>query len=76
MPCQTVAAPVATNKALRYRQRAAHVVELRVVEGAVAEPEGYLTADDSLALAGLRDLPPRSVPRVASLLPTWPDRPG
>ena len=50
---------IATNKALRYRQRAAHVVELQVVEGAVAEPRGP-TADDSLALwQAVRDLPPR-----------------
>jgi RNA polymerase sigma factor (sigma-70 family) len=50
---------IATNKALRYRQRAAHVVDLQVVEGAVAEPRGP-TADDSLALwQAVRDLPPR-----------------
>ena len=50
---------IATNKALRYRQRAARVVELQVVEGAVAEPRGP-TADDSLALwQAVRDLPPR-----------------
>ena len=50
---------IATNKALRYRQRAAHVVELEVVEGAVAEPRGP-TTDDSLALwQAVRDLPPR-----------------
>ena len=40
---------IATNKALRDRQRAARVVELQVVEVAVAEPRGP-TADDSLAL--------------------------
>ena len=56
---------IATNKALRYRQRAAHVVDLQVVEGAIAEPRGP-TADDSLALwQAVRDLPPRSVPRSA-----------
>jgi RNA polymerase sigma factor (sigma-70 family) len=50
---------IATNKALRYRQRAAHVVDLQVVEGAVAEPRGP-TADDSLALwHAVRGLPPR-----------------
>jgi RNA polymerase sigma factor (sigma-70 family) len=50
---------IATNKALRYRQRAARVVDLQVVEGAVAEPRGP-TADDSLALwQAVRDLPPR-----------------
>src|SRR5262245_811208 len=50
---------IATNKALRYRQRAAHVVELQVVEGAVAEPRGP-SADDSLVLwQAVRDLPPR-----------------
>src|SRR4026208_1663201 len=31
---------IATNKALRYRQRAAHVVEPQVVEGAPAAPTG------------------------------------
>src|SRR6185369_5460562 len=36
---------IATNKALRYRQRAAHVVELQVVEEAVAEPRGPTAAD-------------------------------
>jgi RNA polymerase sigma-70 factor (ECF subfamily) len=50
---------IATNKALRYRQRATRVVELEVVEGTVAEPRGP-TADDSLALwQAVRDLPPR-----------------
>ena len=50
---------IATNKALRYRQRAAHVVELEVVEGAIAEHSGP-TADDSMALwQAVRDLPPR-----------------
>jgi RNA polymerase sigma-70 factor (ECF subfamily) len=50
---------IATNKALRYRQRAARVVELQLVEGAVAEHQGP-TADDSLALwQAVRDLPPR-----------------
>jgi RNA polymerase sigma factor (sigma-70 family) len=50
---------IATNKALRYRQRGARVVELEVVEGAVAEHRGP-TADDSLALwQAVRDLPPR-----------------
>ena len=50
---------IATNKALRYRQRAARVVELQLVDGAVAEQSGP-TADDSLALwQAVRDLPPR-----------------
>jgi len=50
---------IATNKALRYRQRAARVVELEVVEGAVAQHAGP-TADDSMALwQAVRDLPPR-----------------
>src|SRR5262245_44606359 len=50
---------IATNKALRYRQRAAHVVDLVVIEGAVAEPGGP-TVDDSLALwQAVHDLPPR-----------------
>src|SRR4026208_838870 len=31
---------IATNKALRYRQRAAHVVDPQVVEGAPAAPTG------------------------------------
>ena len=56
---------IATNKALRYRQRAAHVVDLQVVEGAVAEPRGP-TADDSVALwQAVRDLLPRMLPRSA-----------
>ena len=50
---------IATNKALRFRQRVARVVELENVDGAVAEPTGP-TADDSLALwRAVRDLPPR-----------------
>ena len=50
---------IATNKALRYRHRAARVVELKVVEDVVAEHRG-LTADDSLTLwEAVRDLPPR-----------------
>jgi RNA polymerase sigma factor (sigma-70 family) len=50
---------IATNKALRYRQRAAHVVELEVVERAVAA-DTRPTADDSLALwQAVHDLPPR-----------------
>jgi RNA polymerase sigma factor (sigma-70 family) len=50
---------IATNKALRHRQRAARVVELQLVEGTVAEHKGP-TADDSLALwEAVRDLPPR-----------------
>jgi RNA polymerase sigma-70 factor (ECF subfamily) len=50
---------IATNKALRHRQRAARIVELEVVEGAVVEPRGP-TADDSLALwQAVRGLPPR-----------------
>src|SRR6478736_1666002 len=50
---------IATNMALRYRQRAANVVELQVAEEAVAEHRGP-TADDSVALwQAVRDLPPR-----------------
>ena len=50
---------IATNRALRYRQRAARVVELEVVEGAVAD-DTRPTADDSLALwQAVHDLPPR-----------------
>jgi len=50
---------IATNKALRYRVRAARVVELQVVEGVAAERRGP-PADDSLALwQAVRDLPPR-----------------
>lgn len=50
---------IATNKALRYRQRAARVVELEVADGAVAEHKGP-SADDSLALwQAVSDLPPR-----------------
>ena len=50
---------IATNKALRYRQRAARVVELDRRARRVAETSGP-TADDSLALwQAVRDLPPR-----------------
>ena len=50
---------IATNRALRYRQRAARVVELEVVEGAIAE-DARPTADDSMALwQAVHDLPPR-----------------
>ena len=50
---------IATNRALRYRQRAARVLELEVVDGAVAEHTGP-SAEDSLALwQAVRDLPPR-----------------
>jgi RNA polymerase sigma-70 factor (ECF subfamily) len=50
---------IATNKALRYRDRSARVVELQVVED-VAAPQRGATADDSLALwQAVRDLPPR-----------------
>ena len=50
---------IATNKALRYRQRAARIVELDVVDGVPAETRGP-SADDSLALwQAVRDLPPR-----------------
>ena len=50
---------IATNKALRQRQRAARIVKLDVVDGAVAEIGGP-TADDSMALwQAVRDLPPR-----------------
>lgn len=50
---------IATNKALRYRDRAGRVVELEIVEGVAAEHRGP-TADDSLTLwQAVRDLPPR-----------------
>ncbi len=50
---------IATNRALRYRQRAARIVELEVVLGAVADVRGP-AADDSVALwQAVRDLPPR-----------------
>ena len=50
---------IATNKALRYRQRAARIVELEIVDGAVAEHTGP-SADDTVTLwQAVRDLPPR-----------------
>jgi RNA polymerase sigma factor (sigma-70 family) len=50
---------IATNKALRHRQRAARVVELDVVQGVAAETRGP-AADESMALwQAVRDLPPR-----------------
>jgi len=50
---------IATNKALRYRQRAARIVELDVVQGVAAETRGP-TADESMALwQAVRTLPPR-----------------
>ncbi len=50
---------IATNKALRSRQRAARIVELDVVESIAAEPRGP-GADDSMALwQAVKDLPPR-----------------
>jgi RNA polymerase sigma-70 factor (ECF subfamily) len=50
---------IATNKALRHRQRAARIVELEVVEGIAAETRGP-AADESMALwQAVRDLPPR-----------------
>ncbi len=50
---------IATNKALRHRQRAARIVELDVVQGVAAETRGPAT-DESLALwQAVRTLPPR-----------------
>ena len=59
MPCDRGCSGSPPTRRFDYRQRAAHVVDLQVVEGAVAEPRGP-TADDSLALwQAVRDLPPR-----------------
>jgi len=50
---------IATNKALRHRQRAARVVELNVVDDIAAETRGP-NADESMALwEAVRNLPPR-----------------
>ena len=50
---------IATNRALRYRQRAARVVELDVVDGVAVESRGPST-DESMALwEAVTDLPPR-----------------
>ena len=50
---------IATNKALRHRQRAARIVELDVVQGVAAETRGP-AADESMALwQAVRGLPPR-----------------
>ena len=50
---------IATNKALRHRQRAARIVELEVVDAVAAETRGP-GADESMALwQAVRDLPPR-----------------
>ncbi len=50
---------IATNRALRHRQRAARIVELDVIEGAAAETRGP-AADESMALwQAVRELPPR-----------------
>jgi RNA polymerase sigma-70 factor (ECF subfamily) len=50
---------IASNTALRYRQRAARIVELQVIEGAAAEIPGP-TADDTAALwEAVGNLPPR-----------------
>lgn len=50
---------IATNKALRHRQRAARVVELNVVDDIAAETRGP-GADESMALwEAVRALPPR-----------------
>lgn len=49
---------IATNKALRHRQRGARIVQLDVVQGVAAETRG--PADDSVALwQAVRTLPPR-----------------
>ena len=50
---------IATNRALRYRQRGARIVELEVVDTVAGETRG-LGVDDSLALwQAVKDLPPR-----------------
>ena len=50
---------IATNKALRHRQRAARVVELEVVDGFAAESRGP-SVDDSMALwLAVTELPPK-----------------
>jgi RNA polymerase sigma factor (sigma-70 family) len=50
---------IATNRALRHRQRAARIVELEIVDGLPAERRGP-GADDSMALwQAVNDLPPR-----------------
>ena len=50
---------IATNKALRHRQRATRVVELDLVQGLAAETRGP-AADESMALwQAVRTLPPR-----------------
>lgn len=56
---------ITTNRALRYRQRAARIVELEVVHGMVAESRGP-AADESMALwQAVRSLPPRMRAAVA-----------
>ena len=50
---------IATNKALRHRQRAARIVEIEVVDGAAAQVRG-VAADESIDLwQAVRALPPR-----------------
>ncbi|MEP6640152.1 MAG: RNA polymerase sigma factor [Chloroflexota bacterium] len=50
---------IATNKALRHRQRSARVLELDIVNGLAGETPG-LDADESMALwQAVRSLPPR-----------------
>jgi RNA polymerase sigma-70 factor (ECF subfamily) len=50
---------IATNKALRHRQRAARVVELNVLDDMAAETRGP-GSDESMALwEAVRNLPPR-----------------
>jgi RNA polymerase sigma-70 factor (ECF subfamily) len=50
---------IATNRALRHRQRAARIVELEVIDGVAAE-RGGPDADDAMALwQAVTALPPR-----------------
>src|SRR5512144_414562 len=50
---------IATNKAIRHRQRAARIVEIEVVDGAAVEARGP-GADESIVLwQAVRALPPR-----------------
>lgn len=56
---------IATNKALRHRQRAARIVELDVVDDVAAERRGP-GADESMSLwQAVNDLPPRMRAAVA-----------
>jgi RNA polymerase sigma factor (sigma-70 family) len=56
---------IATNRALRHRQRSARIVELEVVDGAVAEVRG-VASDESIVLwQAVRALPPRMRAAIA-----------